>query len=136
MSSGVRLADLAAELGADVVGDGGFEVRGVRPLDTATAGHLSFLHNPKYLDEAKKSEACAILDIGRNLYRKRLSRARSEVQAFTARSCGLASPAARCRCPRRLPVAVSLGRVDPGLGNVFPDAPAWEPDPETGEVEL
>jgi UDP-3-O-[3-hydroxymyristoyl] glucosamine N-acyltransferase len=57
----MRLADLAAELGADVVGDGSHEVRGVRPLDTAMAEHLSFLHNPKYVDEAKSSEAGAIL---------------------------------------------------------------------------
>jgi UDP-3-O-[3-hydroxymyristoyl] glucosamine N-acyltransferase len=35
--------------------------RGVRSLDTATAEHLSFLHNPKYVDEAKSSEAGAIL---------------------------------------------------------------------------
>jgi UDP-3-O-[3-hydroxymyristoyl] glucosamine N-acyltransferase len=57
----MRLADLAAELGADVVGDGNLEVKGVRSLDTATAEHLSFLHNPKYVDEAKSSEAGAIL---------------------------------------------------------------------------
>jgi len=57
----MRLADLAAELGADVVGDEKFEVNGVRPLDTAEAEHLSFLHNPKYVDEAKSSSAGAIL---------------------------------------------------------------------------
>ena len=57
----MRLADLAAELGADVVGDGSFEVKGVRPLDTAAAEHLSFLHNPKYVEEARSSGAGAIL---------------------------------------------------------------------------
>ena len=57
----MRLADLAAELGADVVGDGSLEVKGVRPLDTAEADHLSFLHNPKYVDEARSSSAGAIL---------------------------------------------------------------------------
>jgi len=55
------LADLASDLGADVVGDGNLEVCGVKPLDTAKAEHLSFLHNPKYVDEAKVSEAGAIL---------------------------------------------------------------------------
>ena len=55
------LADLASDLGADVIGDEDFEVCGVRPLDTAKAEHLSFLHNPKYVDEAKASEAGAIL---------------------------------------------------------------------------
>ncbi len=75
--------------------------------------------------EFDQSEACEILDIGRDLYRKRLSRARAEVQAFTARSCGLASREARCLCPRRLPAAIAMGRVDPAVGNAFPDAPGW-----------
>jgi UDP-3-O-[3-hydroxymyristoyl] glucosamine N-acyltransferase len=55
------LADLAKDLGADVVGDKTLEVCGVRPLDTAKAEHLSFLHNPKYVKEAQSSEAGAIL---------------------------------------------------------------------------
>lgn len=76
--------------------------------------------------EFDQSEACEVLEIGRDLFRKRLSRARAEVQAFTARSCGLANDQARCRCPRRLPEAVRLGRVDTGVGNAFPDAPDWE----------
>jgi UDP-3-O-[3-hydroxymyristoyl] glucosamine N-acyltransferase len=61
VSARIRLADLAAKLGADLVGDGSFEVEGVRPLDTARAEHLSFLHNPKYVEEAKASDAGAIL---------------------------------------------------------------------------
>ena len=56
-----KLVDLASDLGADVIGDEDFEVCGVRPLDTAKAEHLSFLHNPKYVDEAEVSEAGAIL---------------------------------------------------------------------------
>ena len=73
MTSSRILADLASDLGADVIGDEDFEVCGVRPLDTAKAEHLSFLHNPKYVDEAKASEAGAILVadaevlLGRNL---------------------------------------------------------------------
>jgi UDP-3-O-[3-hydroxymyristoyl] glucosamine N-acyltransferase len=57
----IRLADLAADLGADVVGDGNHEVNGIRPLDTAAGEHLSFLHNPKYAEEARTSAAGAIL---------------------------------------------------------------------------
>jgi UDP-3-O-[3-hydroxymyristoyl] glucosamine N-acyltransferase len=56
-----KLADLASDLGADLVGDGNLEIRGVRPLDTAGANHLSFLHNPKYVKEAQSSDAGAIL---------------------------------------------------------------------------
>ena len=61
MTSKISLADLGAQLGAEVVGDGSHEVSGVRPLDSATDGHLSFLHNPKYVDEARRSAAGAIL---------------------------------------------------------------------------
>ena len=61
MTSRRTLADLADELGAEIFGDRDLEVCGVRPLDTAMAEHLSFLHNPKYVDEAKASEAGAIL---------------------------------------------------------------------------
>ena len=57
----IRLADLAADLGTDVVGDRNHEVNGIRPLDTAGGEHLSFLHNPKYAEEARTSAAGAIL---------------------------------------------------------------------------
>jgi UDP-3-O-[3-hydroxymyristoyl] glucosamine N-acyltransferase len=56
-----RLADLAADLDAEVVGDPEHEIRGVQPLDTARPDDLSFLHNPKYVEEARSSEAGAIL---------------------------------------------------------------------------
>jgi len=61
VTSSRTLADLASDLGVDVVGEGNLEICGVRPLDTAKAEHLSFLHNPKYVGEAKMSEAGAIL---------------------------------------------------------------------------
>jgi len=57
----ITLEHLAGQLGAKVIGDGGHEVCGVRPLDTAGREHLSFLHNPKYVEEARSSEAGAIL---------------------------------------------------------------------------
>jgi len=61
VTSGRKLADLANDLGAEVIGDGNLEIRGVRALDTAKAEHLSFLHNPKYVTEAQSSDAGAIL---------------------------------------------------------------------------
>jgi len=60
-AASITLAHLAGRLGAEVIGDGGHEVCGVRPLDTAGREHLSFLHNPKYVEEARSSEAGAIL---------------------------------------------------------------------------
>jgi UDP-3-O-[3-hydroxymyristoyl] glucosamine N-acyltransferase len=55
------LSELAAKVGGTVVGDGSIRVAGVRPLDQAGAEHLSFYHNRRYLDAARRSTAGAIL---------------------------------------------------------------------------
>ncbi len=55
------LKELAARLGARVVGDPGATVERVRPLDRAGAGDLSFLHNAKYVEQAKTTGATAII---------------------------------------------------------------------------
>jgi UDP-3-O-[3-hydroxymyristoyl] glucosamine N-acyltransferase len=57
----IRLVDLAERLDAELRGDGDTCIDGVRPLDEAGPEHLSFLHNPKYLDQARDSKAGAIL---------------------------------------------------------------------------
>ncbi len=64
--------------------------------------------------ELEQGEAAEILDLSPAAYRKRLSRARGEVLAFTSRHCGLVSGSAKCLCPRRLPAAVKLGRIRSG----------------------
>jgi UDP-3-O-[3-hydroxymyristoyl] glucosamine N-acyltransferase len=61
VTTAISLADLGEKLGAEVVGDGRRRVSGVRPLDSATGDDLSFLHNPKYVEEARTSAAGAIL---------------------------------------------------------------------------
>jgi hypothetical protein len=45
--------------------------------------------------------------------RKRLERARSQVLAFAQSYCGLVTDAGACRCNRRVPAALQLGRVSP-----------------------
>jgi UDP-3-O-[3-hydroxymyristoyl] glucosamine N-acyltransferase len=55
------LAEIADRLGGEVVGDGERDLTGIRPLDTAGPGHLSFLHNPKYAEQAAASKAGAII---------------------------------------------------------------------------
>jgi RNA polymerase sigma factor (sigma-70 family) len=51
-------------------------------------------------------------------YRKRLSRARGAIREFVAEHCGLVAPArARCHCRKRVPAAISLGRIDPHLAD-------------------
>tara|TARA_R110002049_G_scaffold52292_4_gene146619 strand:- start:7995 stop:8804 length:810 start_codon:yes stop_codon:yes gene_type:complete len=73
-------------------------------------------------DHAEASEA---LDISPGNFRKRLSRARTRVQDFTASMCGLASPAAPCSCRRRLPVAMASVRVGTFPSSELSEAPAF-----------
>lgn len=55
------LAELASHVGAEVVGDGGRTVSGIRSLQEAGAEHLSFYHNRRYLEAARASAAGALL---------------------------------------------------------------------------
>jgi RNA polymerase sigma factor (sigma-70 family) len=59
-------------------------------------------------------EAAAVLSIAPAAFRKRLSRAREEVVAFTRAKCGLVNPDNPCRCSKRVAPAIARGRVDPG----------------------
>jgi RNA polymerase sigma factor (sigma-70 family) len=62
--------------------------------------------------ELAGDEAAAILEIEPAAFRKRLSRAREEMEAFLAGRCGLANPENACRCAKLLPVALGAGIVD------------------------
>jgi UDP-3-O-[3-hydroxymyristoyl] glucosamine N-acyltransferase len=55
------LAELADHLGVEVVGDSSRQITGVRPLDAAGPDDLSFLHNSRYVGQARASAAGAIL---------------------------------------------------------------------------
>ena len=57
----MRLDELARRLDATLVGDPEAVVDGVRSLSDAGPTHLSFLHNPKYVEQARTSRAAAIL---------------------------------------------------------------------------
>jgi RNA polymerase sigma factor (sigma-70 family) len=63
--------------------------------------------------ELSGDEAAAILEISHAAFRKRLSRARDDMQAFLGKRCGFADPANACRCEKLLPVAVAQGLIDP-----------------------
>ena len=60
-------------------------------------------------------EAAEALELEPAAFRKRLQRARTAVESFTRTHCGLANDEAPCGCHRRVPAAVNLGRVRPGL---------------------
>ena len=59
------------------------------------------------------AEASAVLGISAAAYRKRLSRARADLDAFAGRTCGLVAPGAACRCVRQVPAWRSIGGADP-----------------------
>jgi hypothetical protein len=54
-----------------------------------------------------------VLDISPTAFRKRMQRARDGVIGLMSGRCGLFDPANPCRCHKRVPVAIELGRVDP-----------------------
>ncbi|HET6147390.1 MAG TPA: RNA polymerase sigma factor, partial [Polyangia bacterium] len=64
--------------------------------------------------ELAGEDASAILGISAVAFRKQLSRAREEMEAFLQKHCGLAVPENRCRCAKLLPTALAAGVVDPG----------------------
>jgi RNA polymerase sigma factor (sigma-70 family) len=65
-------------------------------------------------------------------YRKRLSRARATVRRFLHEHCGLvAGPRAACHCRRRVPTAITLGRIDPARA----DPTGADVDAATAEME-
>jgi RNA polymerase sigma factor (sigma-70 family) len=57
--------------------------------------------------------AAEVLDVSPAAFRKRLQRAREGVEGLMAKRCGLFDPANPCRCHKRIPIAIELGRLDP-----------------------
>src|SRR3989449_2791834 len=84
-----------------------------------TLGMLTCLDRPHRLAyilgeilEMEGDEAARVLAIRPAAFRKRLSRAREAIVAFTRAKCGLVSPDRPCRCRRRVGHALRLGRVN------------------------
>lgn len=63
--------------------------------------------------ELEARDAALVLEISEVAFRKRLSRARSTLDAFVARNCGVANPNARCRCAFQVNHAMRQRRFDP-----------------------
>jgi len=59
------------------------------------------------------STGAEVLDISPAAFRKRLQRARDGIVGLMSERCGLFDPANPCRCHKRVPVAIELGRVSP-----------------------
>jgi len=58
-------------------------------------------------------EAADAMSLDPAAFRKRLQRARDAIESFTRTHCGLVGDDVPCSCHRRVPTAVSLGRVRP-----------------------
>ncbi len=56
-----RLSEIAAWVEGRLVGDPHLSIRGVAPLDTASAGDIAFLANPKYQAMAASTGASAVI---------------------------------------------------------------------------
>ena len=57
----IRLADLAQQLDAELHGDGDIVITAVASMQSAKAGHVTFLVNPKYREHLSACEASAIV---------------------------------------------------------------------------
>src|SRR5512143_4048831 len=57
----MRLSDLAALLGCELHGDGGVEITRVAPIESAGAGDLTFVANPRYLRFLADCRASAVI---------------------------------------------------------------------------
>lgn len=60
-----------------------------------------------------QGEAARALGISYAAYRKRLSRARTQLRQVLADNCGIVEPANPCRCVKRRTKAIELGRLEP-----------------------
>ncbi len=63
--------------------------------------------------EATDALGAELLDISRENFRQKLSRARSQLYGFMKGKCGLANPANPCRCARKTQGFIRAGIVDP-----------------------
>jgi UDP-3-O-[3-hydroxymyristoyl] glucosamine N-acyltransferase len=57
----MKLREIADRLGCRLEGDGELEITGVAGMEHASAGHLTFLANPKYAPKVRHTKASAIL---------------------------------------------------------------------------
>jgi len=57
----LRLSEIAARLGAEIIGDASLEIQGLAPIETAKQGQIAFVANAKYLQKAAESHASAII---------------------------------------------------------------------------
>lgn len=112
--------DLATGLSDRGPGDGERSLLTLEVKIGCTLAMLQCLDRPHRLAyvlgeilDLSSAEAAEALAIDPASFRKRLERARARIAVFAERHCGLVSDQASCRCNRRVPAAIRLGRADP-----------------------
>jgi UDP-3-O-[3-hydroxymyristoyl] glucosamine N-acyltransferase len=55
------LGDIAAELGGELIGDSAIRITRIEPLETAGAGAISFLANPRYAAQLASTRAACVI---------------------------------------------------------------------------
>ncbi|HWW03878.1 UDP-3-O-(3-hydroxymyristoyl)glucosamine N-acyltransferase [Collimonas sp.] len=57
----IRLKELVASLGGQLIGDADIQVSGIAPLSDASASQITFLSNPKFRSQVSQTQAAAII---------------------------------------------------------------------------
>jgi RNA polymerase sigma factor (sigma-70 family) len=98
-----------------------------------TLGMLQCLDRPQRLAyvlgeimDLPAPEAAQALGLEPAVFRKLLQRAREAIETFTREHCGLVSEETPCRCHRRVPAAIRLGRVRQGEPSFAADGKSFE----------
>ena len=60
----------------------------------------------------KSNIACEIVDTTPENFRKRLEKSRKLIGSFLGANCGVYNPKNGCRCNKRIPSAIAMGRID------------------------
>jgi UDP-3-O-[3-hydroxymyristoyl] glucosamine N-acyltransferase len=61
MTVSLRLSELVAQLGGELLGDGSIEIEQIATLDRARANQISFLNNSKYCSQLAMTQAAAVI---------------------------------------------------------------------------
>lgn len=114
----LSLADIAARLGGDVLGDGQTSIRQVAALGSAGAGEIAFLANPKYKSQLQTTGASAVIvppefadavDLPRIVTRNPYAYYARLATLLNPRSAPVPGIAPGARCASPVPASVSIG---------------------------
>ena len=109
----LRLDEIVARLGGEIVGAGDTVISRIAPLDQAGAGDLSFLANPRYRSQVATTRAEAVIMAPPAAPELRAAILTAQPYLYFARVAQWLNPSP-VPCPGIHPSAVVEGRVDPG----------------------